>query len=344
MTDATDVFISYKREDRSLAEQVAAALRANRYSVYYDIALEHGQEFADALDERIRAAKIVIVLWTDKSVQSKWVRREARFAAKHGKYHPVHVGDIDLPMDLHGYHAVALSERFELEPIVASVLGRLAPTQTDPSAIANTKWATSTKLGSLAGMFGEDWLKRKMSPAETESLLTSRRNRTAGIEGQKARFGLSEELASQLESLSLAHSNVTDLTELRQFKNLRALDISYLFVVSLSPLTYLKNTLEVLKMERCHETDIEPLASLTKLQDLNLNGNHATTLEPIRPLKKLRALRLQGFMGFDFDPLRNLDRLELLQIPSGEIYGGDTSVDRSSRRAEVRNAIERYLL
>lgn len=149
MTDATDVFISYKREDRSLAEQVAAALRANRYSVYYDIALEHGQEFADALDERIRAAKIVIVLWTDKSVQSKWVRREARFAAKHGKYHPVHVGDIDLPMDLHGYHAVALSERFELEPIVASVLGRLTPSAANPSRTSEqlTSWQPQTGKG-----------------------------------------------------------------------------------------------------------------------------------------------------------------------------------------------------
>ena len=340
MTDATDVFISYKREDRSLAEQVAAALRANRYSVYYDIALEHGQEFADALDERIRAAKIVIVLWTDKSVQSKWVRREARFAAKHGKYHPVHVGDIDLPMDLHGYHAVALSERFELEPIVASVLGRLTPSAANPSRTSEqlTSWQPQTGKRAL-----EDPLRKWLNPA-MDAMLKSLRKPSAEIKGHEAGFGLSEELASQLESLSLAHSNVTDLTELRQFKNLRALDISYLFVVSLSPLTYLKNTLEVLKMERCHETDIEPLASLTKLQDLNLNGNYATTLEPIRPLKKLRALRLQGFMGFDFDPLRNLDRLELLQIPSGEIYGGDTSVDRSSRRAEVRNAIERYLL
>ena len=41
----TDVFISYAREQRSLAEQLAEGLNAARYDVWWDERLSAGQVF-----------------------------------------------------------------------------------------------------------------------------------------------------------------------------------------------------------------------------------------------------------------------------------------------------------
>ena len=61
-----DVFISYKREERALADRVSAALTAQGYTAAYDVHIESGEHFGDAIDRRIRDARLVVVLWTQR--------------------------------------------------------------------------------------------------------------------------------------------------------------------------------------------------------------------------------------------------------------------------------------
>ncbi|MEM8553408.1 MAG: TIR domain-containing protein [Pseudomonadota bacterium] len=99
-----DVFISYKREERGLAVQVARALREAGYSYITDIDLETNEHFGDAIDKRLRRSRVVLVLWTVASAGSTWVRNEARFAVKLNRYLGVELEDVDLalPPDLDG--------------------------------------------------------------------------------------------------------------------------------------------------------------------------------------------------------------------------------------------------
>ncbi|MEX0351191.1 MAG: toll/interleukin-1 receptor domain-containing protein [Paracoccaceae bacterium] len=86
MTQQIDVFISYKREEQPLAEQIANALKASGYSQTSDLNLKTSEHFGDAIDRMIRAAKLVLVLWTPESAKSDWAKSEARLGAELGTY------------------------------------------------------------------------------------------------------------------------------------------------------------------------------------------------------------------------------------------------------------------
>lgn len=100
MTQEIDVFISYKREEQPLAEQVAAALEASGYSQMSDLDLEVSEHFGDAIDRMIRAARVVLVLWTPEAANSDWVKSEARLGAELGTYLGIMVRPTELPVDL----------------------------------------------------------------------------------------------------------------------------------------------------------------------------------------------------------------------------------------------------
>lgn len=80
MKNNIDVFISYKREERPLADQVTKLLTQAGYVVGSDANLPRNVHFGDAIEEMIRAARLTIVLWTQASVQSPWVKMEAQLA------------------------------------------------------------------------------------------------------------------------------------------------------------------------------------------------------------------------------------------------------------------------
>ncbi len=76
----TDVFISYSRSIEPQARQVADALRALGYSVWRDDELPAHRSYSEVTEERLRAAKAVVVIWSAEAVKSQWVRAEADVA------------------------------------------------------------------------------------------------------------------------------------------------------------------------------------------------------------------------------------------------------------------------
>ena len=80
-----DVFLSYSSKDGAQIEKLAAELRGKHISVWYDAGLIAGQPFREVLRERIERVKAVVVLWTENSIGSKWVRWEADLADRHDK-------------------------------------------------------------------------------------------------------------------------------------------------------------------------------------------------------------------------------------------------------------------
>jgi len=72
-----DVFVSYARTDEPHAKRVAEALRAQGYDVWRDDQLPAHRRYADVIEERLKSAKAVVVLWSAEAVASEWVRAEA---------------------------------------------------------------------------------------------------------------------------------------------------------------------------------------------------------------------------------------------------------------------------
>jgi hypothetical protein len=80
-----DVFLSYSSKDGAQIQSLADELEGKHISVWYDRGLIAGQPYRDILRQRIETVKAVVVLWTENSIESKWVRAEASLADEHNK-------------------------------------------------------------------------------------------------------------------------------------------------------------------------------------------------------------------------------------------------------------------
>ena len=79
-----DVFISYARPDEEKATRVADALRAEGFRVWRDDELPAHRAYAEVIEERLRGAQAVVVLWSASAAKSQWVRAEADAARNMG--------------------------------------------------------------------------------------------------------------------------------------------------------------------------------------------------------------------------------------------------------------------
>ena len=73
----SDVFISYARSTEPQARRVAEALRALGYGVWRDDELPAHRAYAEVIEERLKAAKAVVVIWSAEAAKSEWVQSEA---------------------------------------------------------------------------------------------------------------------------------------------------------------------------------------------------------------------------------------------------------------------------
>ncbi|MBA3577870.1 MAG: TIR domain-containing protein, partial [Sphingomonas sp.] len=79
-----EIFVSYARSDEPLAASVAKALRSSGYTVWRDDELPAHRAYGDVIEERIKSAKAVVVLWSIEAAKSHWVRAEADAARAAG--------------------------------------------------------------------------------------------------------------------------------------------------------------------------------------------------------------------------------------------------------------------
>ena len=80
----SDVFISYARSTARQAQAIAGALREAGHAVWLDEDLPAHRAYADVIEERLKAAKVVVVIWSAEATKSLWVRAEANTALEAG--------------------------------------------------------------------------------------------------------------------------------------------------------------------------------------------------------------------------------------------------------------------
>lgn len=84
-----EVFFSYARADQAHARDIAEQAQAGGFSVWWDHALLPGEEFSDVIEQALDAASAVIVLWSDASRASHWVRDEAAVGRDRNRLVPI---------------------------------------------------------------------------------------------------------------------------------------------------------------------------------------------------------------------------------------------------------------
>jgi adenylate cyclase len=149
-----DVFISYAREDAETARRFAEAFQAAGFSVWWDDTLRSGEAFDESIERALREAGAVVVLWSAKSVTSRWVRAEATQADRNGTLVPVMIEPCQRPIIFELTHTADLSRwRGDVEDrtwqglsadVLRLVESRAAPRGTQSGALSSPAAAPSS--------------------------------------------------------------------------------------------------------------------------------------------------------------------------------------------------------
>lgn len=102
------VFLSYAREDLDRAKRVASALEKAGFSVWWDRHLSGGSEYSREIEQALKAAAAVVVLWSRVSVNSAWVRDEAAKGRDSGRLIPATLDGTEPPLGFGQLHTIDL--------------------------------------------------------------------------------------------------------------------------------------------------------------------------------------------------------------------------------------------
>ncbi|HET9398855.1 MAG TPA: TIR domain-containing protein [Sphingomicrobium sp.] len=105
-----DIFISYCRQDRASARLFAEAFVEEGFNVWWDAVMHSGETFDEVIERNLRASKAVVVLWSPRSVASRWVRAEATQADRANKLVPVIIEPCERPIIFELTHTADLPE------------------------------------------------------------------------------------------------------------------------------------------------------------------------------------------------------------------------------------------
>ena len=103
------LFLSYARADRPRAERLVAALEKCGFELWWDAKIEGGAQFAHSIDDALRRADAVLVLWSRDSIESDWVRDEAAAGRDRHRLVPLSLDGSEPPLGFRQYHAIDLS-------------------------------------------------------------------------------------------------------------------------------------------------------------------------------------------------------------------------------------------
>ena len=106
----SDVFISYKTEDRARIASLVGALEGAGLSVWWDQHIEAGSAWRVAITDRLDQARCVLVIWSVQSVGAggRFVQDEAARAERRGTYLPVLLDAVEPPLGFGQVQALSL--------------------------------------------------------------------------------------------------------------------------------------------------------------------------------------------------------------------------------------------
>jgi hypothetical protein len=108
-----EIFISYSRDDLSRINVLVSALRAEDFEVWWDQDIEPNAPWAATIDEKLRAARLVIVAWSPTAILSDNVMGEARWAKDQGKLLQVFVRPCRPPLFFGERQGIDLTDWFK---------------------------------------------------------------------------------------------------------------------------------------------------------------------------------------------------------------------------------------
>lgn len=194
------IFLSYARGDAAKAGRIANAFEAAGHFVWWDQHIGTGSRFSSEIDEALRNAEMVVVLWSELSIRSAWVLDEAAVGRDTARLVPVLIEDVLPPLGFRQFQALPLTGTLRgkraLQPLLDAVaagvkpeLGVASPVRRGPVVLP--RWAMVAMVALL--MAGPAYFLFDREPAGDGSTTIS----VAAAEGGDRR---SQELARTVAS------------------------------------------------------------------------------------------------------------------------------------------------
>lgn len=103
------IFVSYARGDREFAERLAGFLEIHGHRAWWDRHLDGGGDFAAEIEAELHSSDVVIVVWSQQSIKSRWVRDEAAVGGDSGQLIPLTIDGSVAPMGFRQFHTLDLT-------------------------------------------------------------------------------------------------------------------------------------------------------------------------------------------------------------------------------------------
>lgn len=103
------IFLSYDRQDAAEAQAIVAALEKAGHSVWWDKHIKGGARYSKEIDKALKQAEGVVVLWSERSVESDWVKDEAAAGRDTGRLIPVALDGASPPLGFRQFQTIDLA-------------------------------------------------------------------------------------------------------------------------------------------------------------------------------------------------------------------------------------------
>ena len=94
----TDIFLSYAKLDLERVRPLVERLEEHGWSVWWDREIPPGQTWPQLIAHGLAVTKVMIVVWSEASVKSKWVEIEATKGEERGAFIPVAIDPVEVPL------------------------------------------------------------------------------------------------------------------------------------------------------------------------------------------------------------------------------------------------------
>jgi TolB-like protein/Flp pilus assembly protein TadD len=259
--EKTTVFFSYSRVDKKHARPIISAIEKAGYKVWWDGMLEGGTSYLETTEEALESAKAVVVLWSENSVKSHWVRDEAMSGRTRERLLPISLDGTIPPL---GFRQVQLidftdwrqdpnsAEFEELRRSMAQFHGR-EDNIVSPSTLQRAKRPLSRRavllgsggiiLGTAAGLAISDRLANKSEILANSLIVLPFENLMGDEQASYIASGVSSEIRSQLarnkslKVLAKSSSNSVSAEEMSAQDVSKTLGVAYLLEGSVNRLS-----------------------------------------------------------------------------------------------------------
>jgi hypothetical protein len=106
MQVSCDIFVSYAREERWIAERLVEEFGRSGWTVFFDRDIAAGSNWNDILNRQLVNAKCVVVLWTQLSIGSDFVKHEASIAMHRERLVQVVINESQVPAPYVGEQSI----------------------------------------------------------------------------------------------------------------------------------------------------------------------------------------------------------------------------------------------